>query len=1192
MAASNTTPSINFFSEAGVQTSDEPGLVHVDENENNPNIQSESPILGYVPHTTLEQAGLQPCDTRIQSYDQVDFERREQELVGTGIERLISYQNYGQLEDLNFAIECLKQADSLNQNENQSNPSILTNIGNGYLLRFSQLGELEDIETAIIYHRQALLSAPHDYDLVGLLNNLSGSHLSRFERSWDVKDVEAAFECQSRVLALLAEDDPTRPSVLNNIGRVLESRYQHLGHVDDLNNSIQYLTEAVALTPDDDPHRAGRLNNLGHLQLVRFELLDEADDLSMAIGHQTLSVSLTPTDHVEKPRRLGDLADAYHARFIRSRDIDDILSAIERYHLAIPLIPDAHPIRPFTLNSLAKSLLARYQLLGNPDDLDSAIALQTQAVTMISDDNISKAGILDDLAISYQHRFRRFERLVDLDHAVLLHVQSIGLTPDTHPDKPTRLNNSAATLHDRFKWIGERSDLDEAVSQYKKALALMPQDQSLLLAVLMNLGGLSVTQLELTAEVTQVESGLLYLNQALQMMPSGHPYEHTLLNNLGLLYLKLSERSGKLEDLVVAIDYQHRALSLLEDGRPERVAWLNNLGNSYQARYHYSKELADIDKSIELYNQAVQICPAGHPLLATVLRGLGRSYYDKFLNLGHPSFFESSSRVFKNAVKMATAPPSERLATALTWARSSLAVDPASSKDAYKHAMGLVSQVAWVGSPVDSRYSRIMKELSGVTLEAPTAAIDYEDYSSALEWLEEGKAIVWKQALQLRTPLEQIIDLNEDLGKELESVSRDLQVSSTRDILTHIDNLLHPPTLEHIAQRQRHLTERWEELIVEARLLPGMSNFLLPVRASELIAAAHSSSVVCIVVHKDNSNALVVKQASNSITHVPLSNFSSGEARSAHLTLARSLSAQGHRSRGISNKPQDSHGTLEKIFLMLWSSVVEPVLNHLGFMHNLSKNPLPRITWCTTGALNFLPLHAAGDYSIPGCALFDYAISSYTPSLTALLNGSPDSSDFSGVLAIGQTSTPGMPQLPGTVIELDQISRRVHQTRFKRLEGSDATTLAVLGALGKYDWVHFACHASQNMIKPTLSAFHLHDGPLELDTIARNPLRNASMAFLSACQTAMGDENVPDEAVHLAAGMLMTGFRTVIATMWSIEDADAPIVAEKFYTSMLQDGIPTGRSAAVALHDAVAHLRSQVGVQEFRRWVPFIHLGI
>lgn len=104
--------------------------------------------------------------------------------------------------------------------------------------------------------------------------------------------------------------------------------------------------------------------------------------------------------------------------------------------------------------------------------------------------------------------------------------------------------------------------------------------------------------------------------------------------------------------------------------------------------------------------------------------------------------------------------------------------------------------------------------------------------------------------------------------------------------------------------------------------------------------------------------------------------------------------------------------------------------------------------------------------------------------------------------------------------------------------------------------------------------------------------KSAEIAFLSACQTATGDEQRPEEAVHLAAGMLMAGFRSVYATMWSIGDADAPVVAKEVYTYLLKEGGQLNRGKeAYAMHHAVERLREKVGEEAFVKWVPFIHFG-
>lgn len=69
-------------------------------------------------------------------------------------------------------------------------------------------------------------------------------------------------------------------------------------------------------------------------------------------------------------------------------------------------------------------------------------------------------------------------------------------------------------------------------------------------------------------------------------------------------------------------------------------------------------------------------------------------------------------------------------------------------------------------------------------------------------------------------------------------------------------------------------------------------------------------------------------------------------------------------------------------------------------------------------------------------------------------------------------------------------------------------------------------------------------------------LPKVQLAFLSACQTSVGDESLSEEAVHLAAGMLAVGYRGVIATMWSFQDKYGPVVAKYFYIRLtLERGV-------------------------------------
>ncbi len=203
------------------------------------------------------------------------------------------------------------------------------------------------------------------------------------------------------------------------------------------------------------------------------------------------------------------------------------------------------------------------------------------------------------------------------------------------------------------------------------------------------------------------------------------------------------------------------------------------------------------------------------------------------------------------------------------------------------------------------------------------------------------------------------------------------------------------------------------------------------------------------------------------------------------------------------------------------------------------------------------------------------------------------------LLAVAVSSPTGQYPIPGTHEEIESISNRFSeiqkQERFAALTESAATPDRVLAGMKKANWVHFACHGVQNLVSPTDSALLLSGtSQLKLSDIVETSLPSAELAFLSACQTAAGDKDLPEESVHLAAGMLLAGYKGVIATMWSIMDRDAPAVSDDVYRYLLRDATrrPDYREAAYALHHAVARLREKHGTRSYLSWVPFVHFGM
>lgn len=187
-------------------------------------------------------------------------------------------------------------------------------------------------------------------------------------------------------------------------------------------------------------------------------------------------------------------------------------------------------------------------------------------------------------------------------------------------------------------------------------------------------------------------------------------------------------------------------------------------------------------------------------------------------------------------------------------------------------------------------------------------------------------------------------------------------------------------------------------------------------------------------------------------------------------------------------------------------------------------------------------------------------------------------------------------RLPGTAQEVEQAGKLADEFRVLHLLESEATPQRVSEAMKGSNWVHFACHGMQDSDNPTQSCLWLaQHSKLTISDIINLSLKNSELAFLSACETATGDKTLEEESVHLAACMLLAGYRGVIATMWMIEDDVAVQIADETYRRLFQKYKADPAYAAEALYFAIMKVRENQeakGKSSLFAWVPFIHMGI
>ena len=790
-----------------------------------------------------------------------------------------------------------------------------------------------------------------------------------------------------------------------------------------------------------------------------------------------------------------------------------------------------------------------------------------------------KARHLCNLGLSLRVRFQRYGELGDLEHAISMLRDAVDMTPDGHPEKPRRLISLGNSFYARFNRLRELVNLEDAISTFRGANDLTSHD---------------------------------------------HPDKPNQLNSLGIAFLIRSGHLGELIDLEHAISTLRDAVDLTPHGHPEKPRRLRNLGLSLVVRFKRLGELSDLKRSLLILRDAVDLAPRGHPDRPGHLCSLGATFRVRFEHFGDFSDLERAIALFSHATSDPNGPIRDRVHASQSWISCARRMHHHSVLHAYSIAISLLPRLAWIGFSLTDRYAELTQS-TDVVREAAAAALGSGFPETAVEWLEQGRSIVWGELFQLRSAYEELSSVHPEHARRLRELSVALEhVGTTRENVSALSEqtsgAARRPTgsMQQEADRHRALAIKRDKLLAEIRGFPGFEQFLLHKEFSQLRASAHSGPVVILNAAESRCDALIVLADVDHVIHVPLPNFTFQRSAGLQNMLERLL---GHaRAIPLDNREGIS-ATLhavswESLLSILWKGVVKPVLDALAFsvryvacsefisdhssVSEQTLGDLSRIFWCPTGPFVFLPIHAAGFYgtqhSQPGHRVSDFVVSSYVPILSILTlspnPGAPPGNDLR-LLAVGQPPSDGQSPLPGVDMELRhirQVIRDSTSTQTTLVESSVGTVEEVLALMKGADWVHFACHGIQDAANSGLCLADRRR--LKLSDIIMLSRPRGGLAFLSVCQTAMGDERLSDEAIHIAAGMLFAGYGGVIGTMWSISDKLAPDVARDVYEQLFGNGTrPDYRDAARALHDAIGRVRES-GSASFHTWLPFIHVGL
>lgn len=141
--------------------------------------------------------------------------------------------------------------------------------------------------------------------------------------------------------------------------------------------------------------------------------------------------------------------------------------------------------------------------------------------------------------------------------------------------------------------------------------------------------------------------------------------------------------------------------------------------------------------------------------------------------------------------------------------------------------------------------------------------------------------------------------------------------------------------LEEQAGEHIRLAKERDQLLVTIRSIHGFEDFLQPKKCADIMRGLPDEGVVIIInAHENRCDALALIASASEPVHIPLPNFSYQEADRLAKGLNGYLFGKGVISRKGTplvdpDNPPDIG--IAEVLSILWSQVVWPILNSLGF---------------------------------------------------------------------------------------------------------------------------------------------------------------------------------------------------------------------------------------------------------------------
>jgi CHAT domain-containing protein len=773
-------------------------------------------------------------------------------------------------------------------------------------------------------------------------------------------------------------------------------------------------------------------------------------------------------------------------------------------------------------------------------NLDDAIAYFHNALQVRTYEKFPEewAATQINLGATYRERIHD-DRSENLEQAIIACQKALQvLSSDTFPQYWALAHNNLGNAYCN-RIHGDRSkNLELAIESYQSALQVFtfeasPEDW----AMTQNNLGLAYNEWTGGNRAEKLEATIVAYQSALQVFTrNSFPQDWAMLhNNLGNAYCEriYGERAENLAQAIAA--YQSALQVYTCESFPEDWAQTqNNLGTAYSAK-------GQLDEAIDCFRLALKIrTPTANPAQC----------YESGRNLGNTAFIAGCfiANYWTEAIEGYTF-AIEALETSRTWAKS------------------------------ESRRQEILAEAIGIYANMVQACINAGQLEKAIETVERSrsKRLVdlmasndLYQGGEIPPEVKELLHQFNDLQQRIDQERSQNNSGNNRELMgvgtSTLDRAAFQAYNEAIATLEAEKQQIWEQLRRFDPVLAGEIKVDAPnlVQMQKLIDQP-TSAILSFYTTAQNLHIFILRQNQITLHTCPDQGIEPLQGWISQNWL-QPYAASCHPNRP---KPEQEQLRAE------WISQISPFLTELAQRLQLTDliakhlNGIEELIVVPHLLLHQIPFAALPIQDPEYGYLGDKFLIRYTPSCQ-VLEFCKQRGEVTENFTYG-TVEDATNDLPFASFEGEQIAQLHQISSERRLRGSSQATRDNYRQLAEKVQVLHSCHHAESCLDaPLNSQLKLGDGSITLGQLMSPGWRlpHLSDVFLSCCETGLGLPEITDDILTLSTGFLCAGARSVVSTLWAVDDLATAIFSIFYYQHRQQ-----GRSRPEAVRQAQIKLR-------------------